>query len=150
MTIPFTPGGGIFPDITTEVEDLVNKPNHYQHPCGVETITASEHANFCLGNAIKYVLRHDKKGTPKLDLEKAEYYVKRFMALLDGYPLTQAWLSDAGQIIAQDTLIQIRDWEEERWFGGHPLPEFYTAILYDEWDHALKHVRNLLKLVEAR
>lgn len=60
--------------------DPVNKPKHYNsHPSGVETITITEHMNFCLGNVIKYVMRCDlKNGTE--DLEKARWYLDREIA----------------------------------------------------------------------
>ena len=52
--------------------DLVNHPPHYSaHPSGVEVIELTEHLSFCLGNAVKYVLRHRHKGNPVQDLEKA-------------------------------------------------------------------------------
>lgn len=31
--------------------------------------------DFCQGNAIKYIMRYDKKGTPLQDLEKAKHYI---------------------------------------------------------------------------
>lgn len=58
--------------------DLVNYPPHYKnHPSGVECITVTEHMNFNLGNAMKYIWRCDEKNTPIQDLEKAEWYLKR-------------------------------------------------------------------------
>jgi hypothetical protein len=58
--------------------DMVNHPQHYtQHPSGVETIQITEHMNFCLGNAIKYILRCDHKGEPLQDLQKAAWYLQR-------------------------------------------------------------------------
>jgi len=33
-----------------------------------------------MGNVIKYVCRHPHKGSPKLDLQKAEFYLKRLVA----------------------------------------------------------------------
>lgn len=56
--------------------DAVDHPDHYnQHP--VEVIDVVEHLNFCLGNAVKYVLRADFKGNPIQDLEKARWYINR-------------------------------------------------------------------------
>lgn len=57
--------------------DVVNKPKHYnEHPSGIECIQVTEHMNFCLGNAMKYIWRADlKNGTE--DLEKAIWYLKR-------------------------------------------------------------------------
>ena len=45
------------------MKDMVNNPVHYtSHPSGVETIEITEHMNFCLGNAIKYIMRSELKG----------------------------------------------------------------------------------------
>ena len=60
--------------------DAVNHPAHYTaHPSGVECITITEHHNFCIGNAIKYLWRQGlKTGTSNIeDLEKAVWYIKR-------------------------------------------------------------------------
>jgi hypothetical protein len=57
--------------------DAVNHPPHYtSHPSGVECITVTEHMNFCIGNAVKYLWRADLKNGLE-DLEKAEWYVRR-------------------------------------------------------------------------
>jgi translation initiation factor 2B subunit (eIF-2B alpha/beta/delta family) len=55
---------------------LVNHPEHYQGK-GLEVIDIIEafDLNFSLGNAIKYILRADKKGNRKQDLEKARWYI---------------------------------------------------------------------------
>lgn len=129
--------------------DMVNHPPHYKHPSGVETILASEHANFCLGNAIKYVLRAPNKGTELLDLEKAEFYLKRLIGLLQAQPATLVWLSPDGKAVALETLITIRNWEEDRWFDNHPRPMFYTEVIHDDWEGALVQVRNLIKLAKG-
>ncbi|MFZ5792343.1 MAG: DUF3310 domain-containing protein [Pseudomonadota bacterium] len=57
----------------------VNHPPHYnQHPSGVECITVTEHMNFNLGNAVKYVWRVGlKSDDPLTDLEKARWYIDR-------------------------------------------------------------------------
>jgi len=58
--------------------DNVNAPKHYtQHPSGVECIQITEHLNFCLGNAVKYIWRSGLKGSSIEDLRKAEFYIKR-------------------------------------------------------------------------
>jgi len=58
--------------------DLINHPPHYTgHPSGVECIDIVEHYNFNVGNAIKYLWRHDSKGAPIDDLRKAQWYVAR-------------------------------------------------------------------------
>jgi len=67
--------------------DLVNHPPHYKsHPSGVECITISEHFNFCLGNAIKYIWRAGEKENedPIQALEKARWYLDREIARRKG------------------------------------------------------------------
>lgn len=59
------------------LNDPVNRPVHYTaHPSGVECIQITEHMNFCLGNAVKYIWRADLKGGTE-DLEKAAWYIRR-------------------------------------------------------------------------
>jgi len=61
--------------------DMVEHPPHYTaHPSGVETIQVTEHFNFNLGNAIKYIWRADEKGSALEDLRKAAWYVNREIA----------------------------------------------------------------------
>lgn len=58
--------------------DQVNHPKHYvSHPSGVECIEITEHMNFNLGNAIKYIWRASLKGKEIEDLRKARWYVER-------------------------------------------------------------------------
>jgi len=58
--------------------DVINNPRHYtEHPSGVECITVTEHMNFNLGNAVKYIWRADLKNDAIEDLRKAKWYVER-------------------------------------------------------------------------
>jgi len=58
--------------------DPVNHPKHYtSHPSGAECIQITEHMNFCLGNAIKYIWRADLKHDAVEDLKKAVFYINR-------------------------------------------------------------------------
>ena len=58
--------------------DKVNHPPHYtQHPSGVECIQITEHMNFCLGNAVKYIWRCSLKDDRLEDLKKARWYIDR-------------------------------------------------------------------------
>ena len=60
-------------------KDKIN-PNHYKsHPSGVECIQITEHYNFCVGNAIKYLWRNgQKEGETNIDdLKKAIWYIER-------------------------------------------------------------------------
>ena len=57
--------------------DTIN-PSHYQdHPSGIQCIQITEHMNFCLGNAIKYIWRAGLKNNAIEDLEKARWYLDR-------------------------------------------------------------------------
>lgn len=58
--------------------DPVEHPKHYtQHPSGVECIAITEHMNFNLGNAVKYIWRAGLKNENVEDLRKARWYVDR-------------------------------------------------------------------------
>ena len=60
------------------MSDPVNNPSHYTgHPSGIEAITITEHFNFCLGNALKYIWRAGLKGDALEDLKKARWYLDR-------------------------------------------------------------------------
>ena len=75
------------PTVQIPITDYtVSSPKHYtSHPSGVECITISEHYNFCIGNAIKYLWRAGLKNEASLsskekeiqDLEKAIWYIQR-------------------------------------------------------------------------
>lgn len=65
-------------DGSPATDDPVNHPSHYTWlPNGTEVIEITEHMNFCLGNAIKYILRADHKDNTIQDLEKAIWYINR-------------------------------------------------------------------------
>ena len=72
--------GFTFPDQEQQPEDvdMVNHPPHYTaHPSGVECIQITEHMNFNIGNAVKYLWRCDLKRDAIEDLEKVIFYVQR-------------------------------------------------------------------------
>jgi len=58
--------------------DNINHPSHYKGR-GLECIQVIEAfgLGFCLGNAVKYILRAGKKGCKKEDLKKAIWYLSR-------------------------------------------------------------------------
>ena len=55
----------------------VNQPKHYQGE-GMTTLDVIEafELNFCLGNAVKYILRCEHKNNKIQDLEKAIWYLR--------------------------------------------------------------------------
>lgn len=64
----------------------VDHPSHYtEHPSGVECIQVTEHMNFCLGNAVKYIWRAGLKSPDAIqDLRKAAFYINREIERLEG------------------------------------------------------------------
>jgi hypothetical protein len=66
--------------------DLVNNPKHYKsHPSGVECIEITQHHDFCIGNAIKYLWRAGLKNSDNeiQDLKKAIWYINNKIKLLN-------------------------------------------------------------------
>lgn len=64
--------------------DAVNHPTHYtSHPNNIECIDITEHMNFCVGNAVKYLWRSGKKGDEIEDLRKAAWYIQREIERLE-------------------------------------------------------------------
>lgn len=64
--------------------DPVNSPAHYTaHPSGIEAIEVTEHMNFCLGNAMKYIWRAGLKQDAIEDLKKARWYLDREIRRLE-------------------------------------------------------------------
>jgi len=60
------------------MSDPVNHPLHYQKsPSGIECIQVTEHLNFCIGNAMKYLWRAELKKDTIEDLLKAKWYIDR-------------------------------------------------------------------------
>lgn len=63
----------------TQTRDVINHPPHYKSAAGLESIDVIEafELGFHLGNVVKYILRHTKKGSPLQDLKKARWYLDR-------------------------------------------------------------------------
>jgi hypothetical protein len=64
--------------------DLIDHPPHYTHG-DIEPIDFIEaiRAPFHLGNVIKYIARHEHKGTALADLRKARWYLDRYITLIE-------------------------------------------------------------------
>ena len=67
------------------MSELVNHPAHYKAK-GFEAIDIIEayELNFSLGNAVKYILRADRKANKKQDLEKALWYLQHELEKFNG------------------------------------------------------------------
>ena len=64
------------PDAEVE-HDAISPPHYQRHPSGIECIQITEHMNFNLGNAVKYIWRAALKGRQVEDLKKARWYLDR-------------------------------------------------------------------------
>lgn len=65
--------------------NMVNHPAHYQgKKFEVIDIINDYKLNFEMGNAIKYILRADKKGNKKQDIEKAIWYLNHELSKFIG------------------------------------------------------------------
>ncbi len=64
--------------------DIINSPAHYTHG-EIEPIDVIEawRLPFHLGNVIKYLARHQHKGSALADLRKARWYLDRYVTLLE-------------------------------------------------------------------
>lgn len=60
--------------------EKINHPRHY-NVGKIETISAIEDwgLGFHLGNAVKYIARAQHKGNEKEDIEKAIWYLQRYL-----------------------------------------------------------------------
>ena len=73
------------------MSENVNHPEHYQSKSGIEAIDVIDAFTadltgsdaFYIGNAIKYILRHNHKGG-KEDIDKAIWYLSRYK---EKYPI---------------------------------------------------------------
>ena len=72
-------------DFVLEVPEAspVDHPAHYggaDSPYEAIKVIEAWDLGFCVGNAVKYISRADKKGSPLLDLKKAQFYLNREVA----------------------------------------------------------------------
>lgn len=67
------------------MKEQVCNPDHYNSN-GIEAIKVIDafNLNFNLGNSIKYILRAERKGNKKIDLEKSVWYLNREIDKLSG------------------------------------------------------------------
>jgi len=60
--------------------ERVDHPSHYGgagNPYEAIKVIEAWGLGFCLGNAVKYIARHEHKGAPLEDLKKARWYLDR-------------------------------------------------------------------------
>lgn len=113
--------------------DMVNHPKHYlMYP--VEVIDIVARMNFCLGNAIKYILRAPYKGAEAEDLEKAIWYLNALQKRLRCYVLSGQPRSDL--------------MECEKWCHSVHTAHAIRSILDHDPGRAISHLR--LRLDEIK
>jgi hypothetical protein len=64
-------------DDYSPIPKAVNPEHYKKSPSGVECIQITEHLNFCVGNAMKYLWRAGLKNDTIEDLLKAKWYIER-------------------------------------------------------------------------
>jgi hypothetical protein len=73
--------------MSEQVDTNIDHPAHYNQG-QIETIQVIEDAGlgqgFCLGNALKYLLRAPHKGSYLQDLKKASWYINRLIEKEEG------------------------------------------------------------------
>lgn len=82
--------------------DNVNHPAHYQTESGMEAIDVIEaffRTNYHLGNAFKYMARAGKKNDEREDIEKAIWYLNRYLLTLEDEMLFD--LTPKGEALAE-------------------------------------------------
>ena len=72
-------------DTESEANSLVDHPAHYNSGKH-EAIDVIEDWNlgFHCGSVIKYIARHKHKGQPRQDIEKAVWYLQRYLETICG------------------------------------------------------------------
>lgn len=106
------------------------QPDYYKAD-GIEAkkVIKAFRLNYNLGNVVKYVLRHARKGTPLLDLQKAMEYLKEAIAdqqMIDEEP---------GEVKAIKPLRPSTPWSVS-------LEEFMKAPHIDEEDDKFFEINN--------
>ena len=88
--------------------DPVNNPKHYADGCSVECIDMMQTAigwdgviYFCLGNAYKYLWRHQLKNNPEEDLAKAQWYIDRAIVMAQDDPDSYGYLLSMAEPLMQ-------------------------------------------------
>jgi hypothetical protein len=64
-------------------KDPVDPPHYKGKNIEVIDVIEAFDLDFCLGNAVKYILRHKNKDNPLIDLKKCRWYVDRAIKRLE-------------------------------------------------------------------
>lgn len=71
------------------MSDLINSPAHYTHGSMeakevIKVVLKEGYRHWLMGSHLKYILRHEHKGNPIQDLEKAEWFLKEYISEMRG------------------------------------------------------------------
>jgi len=70
--------------LPTTKKDMVNHPPHYiKHPSGIECKDVIKYFDACSAQAIKYIWRHEHKGSSIEDLKKAMFWINERIQMLE-------------------------------------------------------------------
>jgi hypothetical protein len=117
------------------VLDDVDHARHYNtHPSGIECITISECLPGGLQSAFEYVWRHEHKGNPVQDLDKALWRLLREDATYKAHPIRYvALLRDGiclrGEGAFMKALYAVRRAENSTFPALSPLGVFMAVVL---------------------
>ena len=119
--------------------DSVSHPAHYtSYPH--EVIELTEHLGFCLGNAVKYILRAPFKGNELQDLKKARWYIER--------------IAESGNGFASEILINDEDFEMfhelVKTYKNEIVEHLVVAAMEENDGYADADVDYALELLDAR
>ena len=131
------------------MNDKVNHPSHYtSHPSGVECIEITQHYDFCVGNAMKYLWRHGLKeengmtDTEKAieDLKKAVWYINNEIKLLGGD-------EKQPQMSPDEFMKRLKEVNPELWDRNYAEKEPNQAVLAKIRETAKEYSDRFLKKV---
>lgn len=100
---------------TSDKKMIENPPHYNQGKIEVIEFIEDQKLSYHLGNAIKYISRCDHKGKKKQDLEKAIWYLRRELELLNPEPRRPNNMSDK----YEPTTFEPSAYEEEKDLTSH-------------------------------
>lgn len=99
--------------------DPVNHPQHYisndplrgHNECidYIKDVLGDKYSGYLLGNAIKYIWRHDSKGKPIEDLKKAQWYLARYSSDVPDTSFVIDPMSWVTNTVDSEDIFELRD-----------------------------------------
>ena len=97
------------------MKDSINPQHYTSHPSGIECIELTKYMTFPIGNALKYVWRHDRKNGVE-DLKKAVWYLRCALELAIDPSYEALPVARASLLKTKQNIHKIRESETRRWF----------------------------------